>query len=705
MSKVRDISGLANIIKTDANGNVTFVSGSTTLMAISSSGAVTSTGTIGGSNSSTLATTGSNIFTGQQYVSNTNAPVNFTDTASLYTDGGLRVGKDAYVSGTLYLNNLTVYGTQSVNYITSSQLDIADNIITVNTNTPQIRFGGIAVRDSGSEGTGLTGSLLWDSQNNHWVYTNPSGSSYSGGMLISGPRASSLGEEQGTTFNALMKGQGGDHITSSGIFESGSNMGIGTASPSYKLDVNGTGRYQGQLVVTNSASTVPIVCNVTDQEQYILISSSTGREAMSQYYNPTAGNWYTGVRANAGLTDTASYHIYSSTYGNDVLAITTGGTTVVRALGIGINPTQTAALVFADGVGAKILLNNNANNYRIDLVTAVAGGDAMFKFIAGSTGAGEFGFYTGTTLRQLITSDGKQVINAIASSITGYSGPVQSLMINGGSGDGALTLNSSSTGYAYINFSQALTSKFEIGIVGTGGNGSFYINRNIQTGENGASVYINKSNGNVGILRNNPSYALDVNGDIRGGRLRNNGDLSLASYATVNPSSNVFLYSTPNDRDMWIMLDSADPGSNWGMYYRQIDSALGSLPANSVAYIGGGNNGLRAFICLANGDYYFGGANLSDVRSKHNINYISYSAIDKVNALKPATFYYNENPDISKGGFIAQDVKEVLPEFVTNKDDEKYMMGVDYYGIIAVLTKAIQEQQAQINELKAQING
>ena len=253
MSKVRDISGLANIIKTDANGNVTFVSGSTTLMAISSSGAVTSTGTIGGSNSATLATTGSNTFTGQQYISNTNAPVNFTDTASLYTDGGLRVGKDAYVSGTLYLNDLTVYGTQSVNYITSSQLDIADNIITVNTSTPAIRFGGIAVRDSGSLGTGLTGSLLWDSQNNHWVYTNPSGSSYSGGMMISGPRASSLGEEQGTTFNALMKGQGGDHITSSGIFENGVSasfynnalvvnssgiVGIGKSNPSEIFDVN-----------------------------------------------------------------------------------------------------------------------------------------------------------------------------------------------------------------------------------------------------------------------------------------------------------------------------------------------------------------------------------------------------------------------------------------------------------------------------------
>jgi hypothetical protein len=37
-----------------------------------------------------------------------------------------------------------------------------------------------------------------------------------------------------------MKGQGGDHITSSGVFESGSgNVGIGTTSPNAKLEVNG----------------------------------------------------------------------------------------------------------------------------------------------------------------------------------------------------------------------------------------------------------------------------------------------------------------------------------------------------------------------------------------------------------------------------------------------------------------------------------
>jgi len=166
--------------------------------------------------SSTFANTGSNTFDGGAYFSSSFNPTGFSTTASLYTDGGLRVSKDAYISGTLYLNNVTVYGTQSVAYITSSQLNISTNLISVNTDTPSVRFGGLAVYDSGS--TGLTGSILWDSENNRWIYSNPSGSSYSGGMFISGPRTSTLGSETGTTSCMLLAGQGGDHLTSSMIY-------------------------------------------------------------------------------------------------------------------------------------------------------------------------------------------------------------------------------------------------------------------------------------------------------------------------------------------------------------------------------------------------------------------------------------------------------------------------------------------------------
>jgi hypothetical protein len=251
MGKNQAASGLTNIIQYDNRGNITFVSGSTTLMSVSSSGAITTTGTISGSDATnalllngtgslaftttasynvasaslssrttqverTYATTGSNTFTGAQFISDTSNAISFTSTASLYSDGGLRVQGNSFVSGTAYFNNIVVYGTSSIQYITSSQVNVGTNIITVNTDTPAVRFGGLAVFDSGS--TQLTGSILWDSEKNHWVYSNPSGSTYSGGMLISGPRSSALGSEQGTTACMLLVGQGSDHLTSSMIY-------------------------------------------------------------------------------------------------------------------------------------------------------------------------------------------------------------------------------------------------------------------------------------------------------------------------------------------------------------------------------------------------------------------------------------------------------------------------------------------------------
>jgi hypothetical protein len=172
------------------------------------------------SRTGSYATTGSNTFAGGQYFSSSFNPTGFTTTASLYTDGGLRVTRDAYISGTLYLNNLTVFGTQSVAYISSSQLNIGTNIITVNTDTPSVRFGGLAVYDSGS--TGLTGSILWDSQDNQWIYSNPTGSEYDSAVFLVGPRNSGvLGNEPGISCNFLSKGNGMHHMTSSGIFENG----------------------------------------------------------------------------------------------------------------------------------------------------------------------------------------------------------------------------------------------------------------------------------------------------------------------------------------------------------------------------------------------------------------------------------------------------------------------------------------------------
>ena len=53
-------------------------------------------------------------------------------------------------------------------------------------------------------------------------------------------------------------------------------------------------------------------------------------------------------------------------------------------------------------------------------------------------------------------------------------------------------------------------------------------------------------------------------------------------------------------------------------------------------------------------------------------------------------------------GFIAQEVEEVLPEAVLTQDNEEQTKGLKYNALIPLLTKAIQELEAQNEALKAE---
>ena len=60
-----------------------------------------------------------------------------------------------------------------------------------------------------------------------------------------------------------------------------------------------------------------------------------------------------------------------------------------------------------------------------------------------------------------------------------------------------------------------------------------------------------------------------------------------------------------------------------------------------------------------------------------------------------------EHPTISKSGFIAQELKEILPEFVNGTESENEYLGIDYNGILALAVKAIQELKGEIDILAA----
>ena len=98
----------------------------------------------------------------------------------------------------------------------------------------------------------------------------------------------------------------------------------------------------------------------------------------------------------------------------------------------------------------------------------------------------------------------------------------------------------------------------------------------------------------------------------------------------------------------------------------------------------------------------------SDIRLKKNILPLN-NAILTINKLNPVS--YNKKTDvksseynISENGFIAQEFQKVLPNLVHESNDKEKILSVNYTAIIPILTKGIQEQQNEIENLRKELN-
>jgi len=139
--------------------------------------------------SGVFATTGSNIFTSiQEITDDTNS--NLWDNGALVVAGGIGIGKDVNISGSLNVYGIISAVSYSISYITSSYLEIGTSRILLNTDDI-VRFSGLSIFDSGS--SQATGSILWDSLNNRFIYeTNDINVDEVNGLsslIIAGPSA------------------------------------------------------------------------------------------------------------------------------------------------------------------------------------------------------------------------------------------------------------------------------------------------------------------------------------------------------------------------------------------------------------------------------------------------------------------------------------------------------------------------------------
>ena len=97
--------------------------------------------------------------------------------------------------------------------------------------------------------------------------------------------------------------------------------------------------------------------------------------------------------------------------------------------------------------------------------------------------------------------------------------------------------------------------------------------------------------------------------------------------------------------------------------------------------------------------------NPSDRRLKTNINDIGLG-IDFIKKLRPVTYQMKIGDGRQHWGFIAQEIEDLVGtdnSVLTIGEDSTRSLGLRYTDFIAPIVKAMQEQQKEIEDLKAQL--
>lgn len=193
---------------------------------------------------------------------------------SLKVDNGLTVSGNTILYADLYVSgNIEFYGSTTNVHISSSQVEIGDNIILLNAYSPFERYAGMALYDSGS--TGESGSFLWDSLNNYFLMDVNGDTS-----KVIGTTTSSLGNENNLTDTYFPIATGDNTIGNSLLRYSGTTLTFNTNkftvdSSSGDVYVDGNVRINGAGGTNYTGYTSEIVFKNSDDDLGFVSSTDT----------------------------------------------------------------------------------------------------------------------------------------------------------------------------------------------------------------------------------------------------------------------------------------------------------------------------------------------------------------------------------------------------------------------------------------------
>jgi len=461
--------------------------------------------------------------------------------------------------------------------------------------------------------------------------------------------------------------------------DSSGNVGIGTASPTAKLEVNGG---DGYFYNTNSFGGIRVGFNGTGTNYWDIKREnvSTGRLA---FFSGTSERMALTPAGNLGIGTTSPdklLHLAASSGATLRLESTTTGATTGDIFGAIEFETQDS-----NSAGVK---------GKIDSYSEGGVGNASLRFFTGNT--------TELGERMRIDSSGSLLVN------TTSAGSNRLKIVGDASRYGILSENLS--GYGAFNLkSTTVAQTWSIGAIDNSSNSDLFI----FGGSSAGTKVTLDSSGNVGItaaasLRFNSTadntHAVGYDSTVDGSFIRGQSGVRVLT-GTGSGTERMRIDSSGN-------LLVGKTASNVATLGQE-------LRANGETFhtIASANNTLHVFSSTANAYRFFvshaGQINatatsisaISDERLKENIKDLE-TGLSEVMSLKPRRFDWKNGDGENVAGFIAQEVETVLPDLIGNYlheelDDAKSVRMGD---MLPTLVKAIQEQQTQIDALQSEIN-